>query len=146
MINRCILVSEKSWHKDLFNKLKKDFKKISDLRKKTSIDFSKLLKLVAESFPKLRIRFSTSNPQDMSLSVIKTMSNYENICNYIHLPVQSGSDKVLKAMNRQHTREEYLTLIKEIRKAHTLVSCHVKLNNLLSLGNFFLCRNAPGNN
>lgn len=97
--------------------LKKNFKKISDLRKKTSIDFSKLLKLVAESFPKLRIRFSTSNPQDMSLSVIKTMSNYENICNHIHLPVQSGSDKVLKAMNRRHTREEYLTLIKEIRKA-----------------------------
>tara|TARA_B110000914_G_scaffold221836_1_gene234276 strand:+ start:193 stop:1689 length:1497 start_codon:yes stop_codon:yes gene_type:complete len=95
--------------------LKKDFDKISDLRKKSSIDFSKLLKLVAESFPKLRIRFSTSNPQDMSLSVINTMSNYNNICNYIHLPVQSGSDKVLKAMNRQHTREEYLILIKEIR-------------------------------
>ena len=95
--------------------LKKDFGKISDLRKKSSIDFSKLLKLVAESFPKLRIRFSTSNPQDMSLNVIKTMSSYKNICNYIHLPVQSGSDDVLKAMNRQHTRKEYLTLIKEIK-------------------------------
>ena len=96
--------------------LKKDFDKISDLRKKSSIDFSKLLKLVAESFPKLRIRFSTSNPQDMSLSVVKTMSNHKNICDYIHLPVQSGSDDVLKAMNRQHTRKEYLTLVKEIKK------------------------------
>ncbi|MAU63173.1 MAG: tRNA (N6-isopentenyl adenosine(37)-C2)-methylthiotransferase MiaB [Flavobacteriaceae bacterium] len=96
--------------------LKKDFKKISALRQKTSINFSKLLKLVAESFPLLRIRFSTSNPQDMSSDVIKTMSNYYNICNHIHLPVQSGSNKILKAMNRQHTREEYLELINQIKK------------------------------
>ena len=96
--------------------LKKDFKKISALRQKTSINFSKLLKLVAESFPFLRIRFSTSNPQDMSSDVIKTMSKYRNICNHIHLPVQSGSNKILKAMNRQHTREEYLGLIKEIKE------------------------------
>jgi tRNA-2-methylthio-N6-dimethylallyladenosine synthase len=52
----------------------------------------------------------------MSLSVVKTMSNHKNICDYIHLPVQSGSDDVLKAMNRQHTRKEYLTLVKEIKK------------------------------
>lgn len=96
--------------------LKKDFKKISGLRQKTSINFSKLLKLVAETFPHLRIRFSTSNPQDMSSAVILTMSKYKNICNHIHLPVQSGSDDVLKAMNRQHTRAEYLTLIKEIKE------------------------------
>ena len=96
--------------------LKKDFKKISDLRKKTSINFSKLLKLVAETFPKLRIRFSTSNPQDMGSDVILTMSKYKNICNHIHLPVQSGSDNILRAMNRQHTRAQYLDLIKEIRR------------------------------
>ncbi len=96
--------------------LKKDFKNASDLQKKTSIDFAKLLKIVAENFPKLRIRFSTSNPQDMSLDVIKTMASYKNICNYIHLPVQSGSDVILKAMNRQHTRDEYISLIKNIKK------------------------------
>ena len=96
--------------------LKKDFKKISGLRQKTSINFSKLLKLVAETFPHLRIRFSTSNPQDMSSDVILTMSKYKNICNHIHLPVQSGSDNVLKAMNRQHTRAEYLSLIKKIKE------------------------------
>ena len=96
--------------------LKKDFKNISEFRKKTSVNFAKLLKVVAESFPKTRIRFSTSNPQDMSLDVIKTMSQHKNVCNHIHLPVQSGSDKVLKAMNRQHTRSEYLNLIKSIRK------------------------------
>ena len=64
--------------------------------------------------PKMRIRFSTSNPQDMSLDVIKVMAKYDNICNYIHLPVQSGSDKVLKAMNRKHTRDEYINLINNI--------------------------------
>ena len=96
--------------------LKKDFSKANNLQKKTSINFAKLLKIVAENFPKLRIRFSTSNPQDMSLDVITTMASYSNICNYIHLPVQSGSDVVLKAMNRQHTRNEYLSLIKNIKK------------------------------
>ena len=95
--------------------LKKDFKKASSLQKKTSIDFAKLLKLVGEAFPEIRIRFSTSNPQDMNLDVIKTMASYSNICNYIHLPVQSGSDSVLKEMNRQHTRKEYLDLIKQIK-------------------------------
>ena len=95
--------------------LKKDFKKASSLQKKTSIDFAKLLKLVGEAFPEIRIRFSTSNPQDMNLDVIKTMASYPNICNYIHLPVQSGSDSVLKEMNRQHTRKEYLELIKQIK-------------------------------
>ena len=95
--------------------LKKNFKNASDLHKKTSIDFAKLLALVAKTFPKIRIRFSTSNPQDMSMEVIKTMASYPNICNYIHLPVQSGSDNILKAMNRQHTRSEYISLIKQIR-------------------------------
>jgi len=95
--------------------LKKNFKNASDLQKKTSISFAKLLALVAKTFPKIRIRFSTSNPQDMSLEVIKTMASYSNICNYIHLPVQSGSDNILKAMNRQHTRSEYISLIKQIR-------------------------------
>ena len=95
--------------------LKKNFKNASDLQKKTSISFAKLLALVAKTFPKIRIRFSTSNPQDMNLEVIKTMASYSNICNYIHLPVQSGSDNILKAMNRQHTRSEYISLIKQIR-------------------------------
>jgi len=96
--------------------LKKDFKKINVLRQRTSINFSKLLKLVAETFPFLRVRFSTSNPQDMGLDVIIAMSKYKNICNHIHLPVQSGSNNILKAMNRQHTTEEYLSLIKKIKK------------------------------
>ena len=96
--------------------LKKDYTKISDLRKKTAVNFAKLLKLIAQTFPKIRIRFSTSNPQDMNLEVIKTMSIHQNICKHIHLPVQSGSDKILKSMNRKHSRLEYLELIKKIKE------------------------------
>lgn len=95
--------------------LKKDFDKASDLQKATATDFARLLQLCAIAQPKMRIRFSTSNPQDMSLDVIKTMAKHDNICNYIHLPVQSGSNRILKAMNRQHTREEYFELIDNIK-------------------------------
>ena len=96
--------------------LKKDFKNATPLQKKTALDFSKLLQLVAEAHPSLRIRFSTSNPQDMSLQVLHTMAAYDNICKYIHLPVQSGSNRILKKMNRLHTREAYFELIENIRK------------------------------
>ena len=95
---------------------KKDFKKATEEQKKNSIKFSSLLDLVASSFPEIRIRFSTSNPQDMTIDVIETMSLHKNICNYIHLPIQSGSDRILKKMNRLHTRKEYLDLIKKIRE------------------------------
>lgn len=95
--------------------LKKDFSKASDLQKATAVGFAALLELCAKAQPKMRFRFSTSNPQDMSLDVIKTMAKYDNICNYIHLPIQSGSNNILKAMNRQHTREEYFELIDNIK-------------------------------
>ena len=96
--------------------LKKDSSKASLLQQKTAVNISKLLELVAKSQPRIRIRFSTSNPQDMSLDVIHTMAKFDNICNYIHLPVQSGSNAILKKMNRQHSREEYFQLIDNIRK------------------------------
>ena len=96
--------------------LKKDFNKATPLQQKTALRFDKLLSLVAEAHPKIRIRFSTSNPQDMSLEVLKVMAKYDNICKYIHLPVQSGSNAILKKMNRQHTRNEYFELIDSIRK------------------------------
>lgn len=96
--------------------LKKDFDKASDMQKATATNFAKLLELCALAQPKMRIRFSTSNPQDMTLDVVKTMAKYENICNYIHLPVQSGSNRILKEMNRQHTREEYMQLIDDIKR------------------------------
>ncbi|WP_299096360.1 tRNA (N6-isopentenyl adenosine(37)-C2)-methylthiotransferase MiaB [Winogradskyella sp.] len=96
--------------------LKKDFEKASDLQKATAVNFANLLELCAKAQPKMRFRFSTSNPQDMTLDVIETMAKYENICNYIHLPVQSGSNRILKEMNRLHTREEYFELIDNIQR------------------------------
>ncbi|MBF6608522.1 MAG: tRNA (N6-isopentenyl adenosine(37)-C2)-methylthiotransferase MiaB [Flavobacterium sp.] len=96
--------------------LKKDFDKASDMQKATATGFDQLLETVAATFPKMRIRFSTSNPQDMHESVLRVMAKYHNICKHIHLPVQSGSDRILKEMNRLHTRQEYLTLINKIRQ------------------------------
>ena len=95
--------------------LKKDFVKASEMQKATSVNFAGLLDMVAKAQPKMRIRFSTSNPQDMTLDVIEAMAKHKNICKYIHLPVQSGSDRILKKMNRLHTREEYFELIDNIR-------------------------------
>lgn len=96
--------------------LKKDYDKASDIQKATSVNFSNLLELCAKAQSKMRIRFSTSNPQDLTLDVVETMAKYDNICNHIHLPVQSGSNRILKEMNRLHTREEYMTLIDDIRR------------------------------
>ncbi len=96
--------------------LKKDFKKASEIAKATAVGFAQLLDLCATTFPKMRFRFSTSNPQDMTLDVIHVMAKHRNICKYIHLPVQSGSNTMLKAMNRQHTREEYMELVDNIYK------------------------------
>lgn len=95
--------------------LKKDFDKASALQQASAIGFADLLDMVASAFPLMRIRFSTSNPQDMDVQVLHTIAKHKNICNYIHLPVQSGSTALLAAMNRQHTREEYLELIDNIR-------------------------------
>ncbi len=95
--------------------LKKDFDKATQEAQEHAVDFAKLLEICATEFPNIRFRFSTSNPQDMSLDVIRTMANHTNICKYIHLPVQSGSTSVLQRMNRKHTREEYIELIDNIR-------------------------------
>ncbi|MDM1043923.1 tRNA (N6-isopentenyl adenosine(37)-C2)-methylthiotransferase MiaB [Myroides sp. 1354] len=94
--------------------LKKDFDKASDIQKATAVDFAQLLELCATKFPKMRFRFSTSNPQDMHMEVIEVIARHENICKYIHLPVQSGSTRILQEMNRQHTREEYIELVDKI--------------------------------
>ncbi|MBC2837776.1 tRNA (N6-isopentenyl adenosine(37)-C2)-methylthiotransferase MiaB [Robiginitalea sp. SC105] len=96
--------------------LKKDFDKASPMQQATAVNFAGLLEMAATAHPRMRFRFSTSNPQDMTLDVIETMARFDNICNYIHLPVQSGSDRILKAMNRLHTRAEYFELIDNIRR------------------------------
>ena len=81
------------------------------------VDFAALLAMVAEAAPEMRVRFTTSNPEDLTDAIIETMASHDNICNHIHLPVQSGSNKVLKLMNRKYTREWYLDRIARIRQA-----------------------------
>jgi tRNA-2-methylthio-N6-dimethylallyladenosine synthase len=95
--------------------LKKDFDKATKMQQATAVKFEHLLEMVAVGFPKMRIRFSTSNPQDMHEEVLHVIAKYPNICKHIHLPVQSGSNRILKEMNRLHTREEYMNLIDDIK-------------------------------
>ena len=79
------------------------------------VNFAQLLKMVALVSPDLRVRFSTSHPKDITDEVLYTIANHPNICNYIHLPVQSGSSRVLELMNRTYTREWYMNRIDAIR-------------------------------
>ena len=80
-----------------------------------NVNFAQLLEMVAKVSPELRVRFSTSHPKDISDEVIYTMAMYENICNYIHLPVQSGSSIMLEKMRRKYDREWYLERVRKIR-------------------------------
>ena len=80
------------------------------------VSFADLLKIVAEAYPTMRVRFTTSHPKDMNDDVLMVMAAYPNICRHIHLPVQSGSNKILKSMNRKYTREWYLDRIAAIRR------------------------------
>ena len=82
----------------------------------TTVDFPALLALVARTVPSMRIRFATSHPKDMSDQTLETIARHSNICKAIHLPVQSGSNSVLKNMNRKYTREWYLDRIAAIRR------------------------------
>lgn len=81
-----------------------------------AINFAQLLAMVAEVSPELRVRFSTSHPKDITDEVLHTMARYENICKYIHLPVQSGNSRVLELMNRTYDREWYMERVEAIRR------------------------------
>ena len=87
------------------------------------VDLASLLELVADAAPEMRVRFTTSHPKDMSNEIIAMIAKKTNICNHIHLPVQSGSNSVLKAMNRKYTREWYLDRITAIRA--TIPDCSI---------------------
>ncbi|WP_289712518.1 tRNA (N6-isopentenyl adenosine(37)-C2)-methylthiotransferase MiaB [uncultured Muribaculum sp.] len=83
----------------------------------TIVDFASLLQMTAKAAPDMRIRFTTSHPKDMTDRIIETIASYPNICRHIHLPVQSGSDSVLKAMNRKYTSAWYMDRVNAIRMA-----------------------------
>ncbi|MDZ7897082.1 MAG: tRNA (N6-isopentenyl adenosine(37)-C2)-methylthiotransferase MiaB [Arcicella sp.] len=92
-----------------------DSYKWSSEDKSETVNFAQLLEKVALISPELRVRFSTSHPKDITDEVLHTISKYENICNYIHLPAQSGSSRILKLMNRTYDREWYINRIDAIR-------------------------------
>ncbi len=96
---------------------KKEFKSLTPEEQASSVDFADLLELVANAVPLMRIRYSTSHPRDITEKVVLTMAKHNNICNYIHLPAQSGNTRVLEAMSRNYSREWYMdkiTMIKNI--------------------------------
>lgn len=96
--------------------LKKEFENLSDDEKETSTNFAQLMDKVAQVDRKIRIRFSTSHPKDMGDELLHVMAKHENICDYIHLPFQSGNSRVLEMMNRGYTREWYINRIDAIKR------------------------------
>ena len=94
---------------------KKDFKKLTEEEQSQAVDFADLLEKVALAVPNMRIRYSTSHPRDITEKVVRIMAKYPNICNYIHLPAQSGNSRVLDVMSRNYSREWYLGKVEMIR-------------------------------
>ncbi|HLF64867.1 MAG TPA: tRNA (N6-isopentenyl adenosine(37)-C2)-methylthiotransferase MiaB [Saprospiraceae bacterium] len=92
------------------------YKWVSEDEKSQSVNFAQLLERIAKIHSKLRVRFSTSHPKDITDEVLNTIARYPNICDYIHLPVQSGNSRILKLMNRTYDREWYMNRIKAIRR------------------------------
>lgn len=103
-------VDSYKWSEEENNKARLEKKEVNSI-----VNFANLLEMVAEIHPDLRVRFSTSHPKDITDEVLHTIAKYENICKNIHLPVQSGSSRVLEMMNRGYTREWYLDRVKSIR-------------------------------
>ncbi|MGY6559928.1 MAG: tRNA (N6-isopentenyl adenosine(37)-C2)-methylthiotransferase MiaB [Nitritalea sp.] len=104
-------VDSYKWSEEENNKARLNKKGVDEV-----VNFAQLLEMVALVDPKLRVRFSTSHPKDITDEVLYTMKRYANICKYIHLPVQSGNSRVLELMNRTYTREWYLERVEKIRE------------------------------
>ena len=104
-------VDSYKWSEEENNKARLEKNGISKI-----VNFANLLEMVANVHPDLRVRFSTSHPKDITDEVLYKMAKHENICNYIHLPVQSGNSRILELMNRGYTREWYLQRVKKIRE------------------------------
>lgn len=96
--------------------LKKDFDKLTEEEKSESVNFTQLMEEVALISPKLRVRFSTSHPKDITDEFLEMMAKHDNICKYIHLPFQSGNTRILEKMNRGYSREWYMGRINKIKE------------------------------
>lgn len=95
---------------------KKDFKNLSPEEQASSVNFAQLLEMTAKAVPNMRIRFSTSHPKDITDDVLYVIRDNKNVCNYIHFPAQSGNSRVLDLMNRNYTREWYISKVERIRE------------------------------
>jgi len=104
-------VDSYKWSADENNKARLEKKDATNV-----VTFADLLTMVAQVNPELRVRFSTSHPKDITDDVLHAMASYENICKYVHLPVQSGNTRILELMNREYTREWYLGKVSKIRE------------------------------
>ncbi len=104
-------VDSYKWSPEVNNKARLEKTEVSEI-----INFANLIEMVAKVHPDLRVRFSTSHPKDITDEVLHTMKRYENICNYIHLPAQSGNTRVLELMNRTYSREWYINRVDAIRE------------------------------
>jgi tRNA-2-methylthio-N6-dimethylallyladenosine synthase len=104
-------VDSYKWSAEENNKARLEKKGVSE-----KVNFANLLEMVAKVHTDLRIRFSTSHPKDITDDVLHTMAKYDNVCNYIHLPVQSGNSRILELMNRGYSREWYLNKVSRIRE------------------------------
>ena len=104
-------VDSYKWSEEENNKARIEKKGVNEV-----VNFANLLEMVARVHPDLRVRFSTSHPKDITDDVLHTIAKYENICNYIHLPVQSGNSRILELMNRGYSREWYLNKISRVRE------------------------------
>jgi tRNA-2-methylthio-N6-dimethylallyladenosine synthase len=104
-------VDSYKWSPEVNNKARLEKSGVSQV-----VNFANLLEMVAQVHPDLRVRFSTSHPKDITDEVLHTMSRYENICKYIHLPAQSGNSRVLELMNRTYSREWYINRVDAIRQ------------------------------
>jgi tRNA-2-methylthio-N6-dimethylallyladenosine synthase len=104
-------VDSYKWSEEENNKARLEKKELNSI-----VNFANLLEMVARVHPDLRVRFSTSHPKDITDEVLHTIAKYENICKYIHLPVQSGNTRILEMMNREYTREWYLGRIQKVKE------------------------------
>jgi tRNA-2-methylthio-N6-dimethylallyladenosine synthase len=116
IIKECVDLFESGYREVTLLGQNVDSYKWEDEVNNVHISFAMLLEKVAQISPQLRVRFSTSHPKDITDDVLFTILKYDNICNYIHLPVQSGSSRILDLMNRTYTREWYISKVNRIRE------------------------------
>ncbi len=115
-VNSYLYINRSSGVEELRSSGVEEFRSSDNSNPSDSVSFPELLRMVAEAVPDMRVRFTTSHPKDMSDETLQVIAEMPNVCKHIHLPVQSGSSRILKLMNRKYTREWYLERVEAIRR------------------------------